>query len=128
MSSSSSTAIEASATSASGLPPEDELGRADRDRVAGAQLGPLELAAVDLGAVGRIQVDDPVGGAFLADFRVAARDVRVFDLNVGVLRAAYHDPPFLDFMSFAVPRERRDLPLETEFLRRHRLGVRLLWL
>src|SRR2546423_1757318 len=65
MSRSSSTAIEASATSASGLPPEDELGRPDGDRVTRAELGAFQPPAVDLGAVGRVEVDHPVGGALL---------------------------------------------------------------
>src|SRR5437879_1827155 len=128
MSRSSSTAIEARATSASGLPPEDELGRPHGDRVPGTQLGALQGPAVDLGAVRRIEIDDPVRGALLPNLGVPARHVRVLDLDVSVLRAANDDAPLLDFMLFAVPGERRDLPLEPELLRRDRLRDGLLGL
>src|SRR5207237_589734 len=62
MSRSSSTAIEATSMSASGLALEDELGRPDGDRVTGAQLRALQPSAVDLGSVRRVQVDHPVCG------------------------------------------------------------------
>src|SRR5436190_24281000 len=105
MRSSSSTAIEARAMSVPGLPLEDELRRPDGDRVAGAQLRPLEAAPVDLGAVGGVEVDDPVSGARLPDLGMAARNVRVGDLDVAVLRAPDHDPALLDLVLLAVPRE-----------------------
>src|SRR5262249_50724317 len=106
MSRSSSTAIEAMVMSVPGLPLEDELRRTDGDRIAGAQLRALEAAAVDLRAVRRVEVDDPVRRAFLADLGVAPRDVRVRDLDVAVLRAPDHDATLLDLVLLAVPGER----------------------
>src|SRR6059058_314054 len=126
MSSSSSTAIEARVMSVPGLPLEDELRRPDGDCVPGAQLGALEAAAVYLGAVGGVEVDHPVRGAFLPDLRVAARHVRVGDLDVAVLRAPDHDAALLDLVLLAVPRECHDLALETQLLRRDRLRDGLL--
>src|SRR5207244_2062512 len=52
------------------FPPEHELGRADGERVAVAELGPLHPLPVDLGAVGRAEVDDPVRRALLAQLGV----------------------------------------------------------
>src|ERR1700741_1406825 len=103
MSRSSSTAIEARATSASGLPPEDDLGRTDRDRVAGPQLGALQAPAVYLGAVGGIEVDDPIRRALLPNLGMPARHIWILDLDVGVLRAADHDFALCDLMLVAVP-------------------------
>src|SRR5437764_1845627 len=123
---SSSTAIEAKGMSASGLALEDELGRPDGDRVTGAQLRALQPSAVDLGSLRRAQVDHPVCGSLLSHLRMAARDIRVGDLDVAVLRAADDDAPLLDLMPPAIPGERRDLPLQSKLLRRDRLSVRLL--
>ena len=62
------------------------------------------------------------GGAFLAQLRVAPRDVRVGDLDVGVLRAADHDAPLRDLVPLPVPGEDCDLALDAELDRRGRLG------
>src|SRR2546430_12157706 len=102
MSRSSPTAIEASVTSASGLPPENELGRSHGDRVAGAQLGALEPPAVDLGAVRRIEVDHPVRGALLSNLCVTACHVAVLDLDIDVLRTADHHSPLPTFQLLTV--------------------------
>ena len=51
------------------------------------ELRALLAAAVDGHTVRRAEVEDPVGGAFLAELRVAARDVRVREPDVAVLRA-----------------------------------------
>src|SRR5207244_791132 len=70
------------------LPPEDELGRADRDPIALTQLRALEAAPVHLHPVRGVEVDRPVRGSLLADLGVLARDVWVGELDVAVLRAA----------------------------------------
>src|SRR5205823_12667871 len=123
---SSSSAIEARVISASGLPPEDQRGRPHCDRVTWAQFGALQPPAVDLGAVRRIEVYDPMSGALLPNFCVTARHVRVLDLDVGVFRAADHDAPLPDLVLLAVPRKRCNLLLESELLRGHGLRVGLL--
>src|SRR5206468_11560951 len=72
-------------------PLEDELRRSERDPVAVLEPGPLGRLAVQLGAVGRVEVDDPEGRALLAELGVTARDVRVLELEVALARAAEDD-------------------------------------
>src|SRR5262249_28063832 len=103
MRSSSSTAIEAMVISIPGLPLEDDLRRADRDRVPRAQLGALEAAAVGLGAVGGGGGGCPGRRAPLPDLGMATGDVRVGDLDVAVLRASDHDSSLVDLLLLAVP-------------------------
>jgi hypothetical protein len=101
---------------------EDELGRAEGDRVAVAELRALHPLSVQLGAVGRAEIDEPPAAAFAAQLGVAARDVRVLDLDIAVLRAAEHDLGALERVRAPVHRQREGLVLEPELGRRDRLG------
>ena len=53
-------------------------------------------------------------GALLPQLGMAARDVRVLDLDVALPRAAEDDAALVDAQRPAVPREHRDLALDTE--------------
>ena len=55
-------------------------------------------------------------GALLPDLRMAARDVRVLDLDVALARAAEHDAVLVDALRLPVPREDGDLAVDAELL------------
>src|SRR5262249_16163988 len=101
---------------------EGDVGRADGERVAGRELRALHAAAVHLDPVRRVEVDDPVRRALLPELRVAARDVRVLDLDVGLARAPEDDAARVDAGGLALPREDGDLALDAEILERRGLG------
>src|SRR6187200_3011999 len=64
---------------------------ADPDGVAcGQALGRLDLAAVEIGAVGRPHVLEPPLAAAIVDARVRRRGERVLNADVGAVRAAEH--------------------------------------
>ena len=86
------------------LPAEDHLRRAERDAVAVLELRPLQRAAVHLDPVRRVEVDDPVRRALLAQLGVAAGDVRVGELDVALARAADEHAPLLDLRGAGRPR------------------------
>src|SRR5581483_1636986 len=52
--------------------------------------------------------------ALLPQLRVAARDVRVLDLDIALPRAAEEHAPLVDTQPAPVPGEHRDLPLDAE--------------
>src|SRR6185437_5331291 len=72
--------------------------------------------------VRRAEVDEPIGRAFLHDLRVAARHVRILDLDVDVARAAEDGALVLEDPALAVPAEHGDLALYAELLDRRGLG------
>src|SRR3712207_270620 len=121
MSRSSSTDSCSIASTLRDLPPEDDLGRAERDAVDVLELRALEPPPVHLEPVRRVEVDDPVRRALLAQLRVAARDVAVGDLDVALLRAADHDAALVDVDALPVPVEAHLLPLDPELDGRGRL-------
>src|SRR5436309_9809075 len=126
MSSASSTAMEASVTASLGLPPEDELGRAQHDPIALPQLRALLTAPVHLHPVGRVEIDHPVRRALLPHLGVPPRNVRVGELDVAVLGSADHDLPLVELVLRSVDGEADDLAAEPELLRGDRLGLRRL--
>src|SRR5215208_2725 len=103
---------------------EGQLRRPDRDRVAVAELRPLDPLAVDLHAVRRPEVDDPIGGALLSELRVAAGGVRVVELDVAVTRAADDDSALSHLVLRTVEGQRHQLLLDAELLGRDRLSRR----
>ncbi len=93
-----------------GLPRERDLRRADREARPVLELQALHPLAAHLDAVRRVEVDEPVRLALLPQLGVTARDVRVDDLDVGVLRAAEDDAGAIDLVALAVPRAGRRSP------------------
>src|SRR4029077_13424220 len=88
------------------------------EMVARVEIRALHLTTVHLEAVGRVEGDDPEAGPLLPALRVAARDVRVLDLDVALARAAEHHAALVDAETLAVPGEHRHLALQRERLRR----------
>src|SRR5690242_395506 len=70
---------------------EPQLGGTDGDLVALLELALLGAGAVDLRAVGRVEVDDGEAGAFGAHLGVAAADVLVGELDLAVVGPADGD-------------------------------------
>src|SRR2546430_1138620 len=93
---------------------EGDLGRPQRDRVAGAELCALHALAVDLHAVRRAEIDDPVRRALLSHLRVTARHVRVRQLDVAIARATDHDAPLVHLVPRPVEGKRDELLLHAE--------------
>src|SRR4051794_26353196 len=87
---------------------------ADDEARAVVELRPLHAVAVHLDAVRRADVDDPPRRALLHDLRVAARHVRILDLDVGIARAAEHGAALVEDAALAGPRQDADLPLDAE--------------
>src|SRR5205814_9502204 len=84
---------------------ERDLGRADREGVARRELRALHALPVDLDAVRRVEVDDPVARALLPQLGVTPRDVRVLDLDVALAGAAEEHAALLDPHRLPVPGE-----------------------
>ena len=100
-----------------GFPPEDELGRADRDRVAAARSFArcwrrpfTSMPFVESRSTIQYAAPSWRSSAW------RARDVRVGELDVAVLRAADHHAPLVDLVLLAVHVRRDDLLREAELL------------
>src|SRR5207253_8590088 len=104
------------------VPAEANVGGAKRDGVAVAELRALHALAVHLDAVGRVEVDDPVRRALLAQLRMPSRDVRVRELDLALARAAEHETRLVDLARVPVPDDGRRLALHPELLGRDGLG------
>src|SRR6476469_247346 len=95
-------------------PTKDVLRRADGDAVLVLELCSLLPPAVYGHAVRRAEVEDPVGGSLLPHLGVSARDIRVGEPDVAVLRAPDERAHLVDRMLLAVRVERDDLGLDTQ--------------
>ncbi len=89
----------------------------------GSSLARFVRGAVDLDAVRRAEVDDPVRRPVLAQLRVLARRVRVGEPDVALAGAADRDAPLDHLVRLAVDDEGDDLPLRRGS--RLRRGLRL---
>src|SRR5205823_11848200 len=105
------------------LPPEDEVGRAEGDSVALAQLRPLLAASVHLHPVRGVEVDRPVGRSLLAHLGVLARYVRVRQLDVAVLRPPDRGLDPVELVFRTVHLEADELAAEPELLDGDGLGL-----
>src|SRR6476661_6448384 len=101
---------------------EGERRLADGEARAVAEARARDALAVHLRPVRRAEVDEPVDRALLHDLRVAAGDVRILDLDVGVARAAKDGALLVENAPLAVPAQDRDLSLNAELRKRGSLG------
>src|SRR3954468_16402525 len=101
---------------------------ADREVRAVVEPHALDAPPVHLRAVRRAEIDEPVRRALLHDLCVAARHVRILDLDVGVARAAEHRALLVEDAPLAAPAQRCDLALHAEIDGRGGLGRLRPWL
>src|SRR5207249_11606781 len=97
---------------------EGDFRRTNGEASAVLELQSFHPLALDLDAVRRVEVNDPVGGALLPQFGMSAGDIGIGDLDVGVLRAPDHLAALRDLVPLSVPGEDGELALDAELDRR----------
>src|SRR5581483_3062043 len=78
----------------------------------------------DGGSVGRVEVDEPIGGVLLPELRVAPGDVRVGQLDVALLRPTDYHAALVYLVTLSVDRQRDELLRERDLGRRPVVGDR----
>src|SRR5438552_442147 len=122
--STSATPVEATMVTALLFPLGREGDRrlAEREPRAVGEPHALDAPPVHLRPVRRAEVDEPVRRALLHDLSVAARHVRILDLDVDVARAAEDVALLLEDAPPAAPLQHGDLSLHAEVDERGGLG------